>query len=76
MLGTIKGNSKPDAAGKWAVATAPKGGNWGGSFLTVPKSGKNVEEAQKFVAWLTAPEQQAKLFKVQGSFPSAPAAYT
>ncbi len=75
MLGTIKGKSQPDAAGKWDVAAAPKSGNWGGSFLGVPKSGKNVEEAQKFVAWLTAPEQQAKLFAVQGSFPSAPAAY-
>ncbi|MEU0072504.1 extracellular solute-binding protein [Streptomyces sp. NPDC006332] len=76
MLGTLKDNSKPEAKGKWAVAAAPKGGNWGGSFLTVPKSGKNVAEAQKFVAWLTAPKQQAKLFKVQASFPSAPAAYT
>ncbi|EPJ34526.1 putative arabinose-binding protein [Streptomyces afghaniensis 772] len=76
MLGTIKGNSKPDAAGKWAVATAPKGANWGGTFLTVPKSGKHVKEAQKFVTWLTAPEQQAKLFKVQASFPSAPSTYT
>ncbi|MET9758196.1 ABC transporter substrate-binding protein [Streptomyces sp. NPDC006372] len=76
MLGTIKGKSQPDAAGKWAVAAAPKGGNWGGTFLTVPKSGKNVKEAQKLVAWLTAPEQQAKLFKVQGNFPSTPAAYT
>ncbi|CAL9447112.1 sugar-binding protein [Streptomyces sp. DH-12] len=76
MLGYIKGKSKPEAAGKWDVAVAPKSGNWGGSFLGVPKSGKNVEEAQKLVAWLTAPEQQAKLFKVQGSFPSAPAAYT
>ncbi|WP_328413818.1 extracellular solute-binding protein [Streptomyces violaceus] len=75
MLGTIKGNAKPDAAGKWAVAEAPKGGNWGGTFLTVPKSGKNVKEAQKFVTWLTAPEQQAKLFKVQASFPSAPSTY-
>ncbi|KOT44716.1 sugar-binding protein [Streptomyces caelestis] len=75
MLGTIKGKSKPDAAGKWDVAVAPKSGNWGGSFLGVPKSGKNVEEAQKLVAWLTAPEQQAKLFKVQGSFPSTPGAY-
>ncbi|MFF8092197.1 extracellular solute-binding protein [Streptomyces sp. NPDC016675] len=75
MIGTIKGKSQPDAAGKWDVAAAPTAGNWGGSFLGVPKSGKNVEEAQKFVAWLTAPEQQAKLFAVQGSFPSAPAAY-
>ncbi|MGI5426052.1 ABC transporter substrate-binding protein [Streptomyces sp. CA-179760] len=76
MLGTIKANSKPEAAGKWAVAAAPKGGNWGGTFLTVPKSGKHVKEAQKFVTWLTAPEQQAKLFKVQASFPSAPSTYT
>ncbi|MFI8092627.1 ABC transporter substrate-binding protein [Streptomyces sp. NPDC086080] len=75
MLGYIKGKSQPDAVGKWDVAVAPKSGNWGGSFLGVPKSGKNVEEAQKLVAWLTAPEQQAKLFAVQGSVPSAPAAY-
>ncbi|MFI9819240.1 extracellular solute-binding protein [Streptomyces sp. NPDC052013] len=75
MLGYIKGKSKPDAAGKWDVAVAPKSGNWGGSFLAVPKSGKNVEEAKKLAAWLTAPEQQAKLFKVQGSFPSAQTAY-
>ncbi|WP_432133176.1 MULTISPECIES: ABC transporter substrate-binding protein [unclassified Streptomyces] len=76
MLGTIKGKSQPDAAGKWEVATAPKGGNWGGSFLTVPESGKHVKEAQEFITWLTAPEQQIKLFKVQGSFPSAPSTYT
>ncbi|MEV0637062.1 extracellular solute-binding protein [Streptomyces sp. NPDC050619] len=75
MLGYIKGQSKPEAAGKWDVAVPPKVGNWGGTFLTVPKSGKNTEEAAKLVAWLTAPEQQAKLFSVQGSFPSAPAAY-
>ncbi|MCW7946009.1 sugar-binding protein [Streptomyces hygroscopicus] len=76
MLGYIKGKSKPDAAGKWDVAAAPQAGNWGGSFLTVPKSGKNVTEAEKLAAWLTAPAQQAKLFSVQGSFPSSPAAYT
>ncbi|MGW0813844.1 ABC transporter substrate-binding protein [Streptomyces viridiviolaceus] len=76
MIGTIKGKSQPEAAGKWDVAAAPKAGNWGGTFLGVPKSGKNVEEAQKLAAWLTAPEQQAKLFAVQGSFPSAPGAYS
>jgi cellobiose transport system substrate-binding protein len=76
MLGTIKGKSKPESKGKWDVAQAPRSGNWGGSFLAVPKSGKNTEEAAKLAAWLTAPEQQAKLFKVQGSFPSTPAAYT
>ncbi|MFD7456164.1 MULTISPECIES: ABC transporter substrate-binding protein [unclassified Streptomyces] len=76
MLGTIKGKSKPESKGKWDVAQAPRSGNWGGSFLAVPKSGKNTEEAAKLAAWLTAPEQQAKLFKVQGGFPSTPAAYT
>ncbi|MFE9998286.1 ABC transporter substrate-binding protein [Streptomyces avermitilis] len=76
MLGYIKGKSKPESAGKWDVAAAPKSGNWGGTFLAVPKSGKHVKEAQAFITWLTAPEQQAKLFKVQGSFPSAPSAYS
>ncbi|MCX5263708.1 MULTISPECIES: ABC transporter substrate-binding protein [unclassified Streptomyces] len=76
MLGYIKGKSKPDAAGKWDVAVAPKSGNWGGSFLSVPKSGKHVKEAAALAAWLTAPAQQAKLFSVQGSFPSAPGTYT
>lgn len=75
MLGYLKGKSQPDAAGKWDVALPPKAGNWGGSFLSVPKSAKNVDEAKKLVAWLTAPEQQAKLFKVQGSFPSAQSAF-
>ncbi|MFB7502999.1 ABC transporter substrate-binding protein [Streptomyces broussonetiae] len=75
MLGYIKGKSKADAAGQWDVAQAPQAGNWGGTFLTVPKSGKNVTEAEKFVTWLTAPAQQARLFAVQGSFPSAPSAY-
>ncbi|MBQ0829125.1 ABC transporter substrate-binding protein [Streptomyces tagetis] len=75
MLGYLKSKSQPDAAGKWDVAAPPKAGNWGGTFLGVPKSGKHVKEAEALVAWLTAPEQQAKLFAVQGSFPSAPGAY-
>ncbi|MDX2937476.1 ABC transporter substrate-binding protein [Streptomyces ipomoeae] len=75
MLGYIEGKSKPENAGKWDVAAPPKAANWGGSFLSVPKSGKNTEEAAKLAAWLTAPEQQAKLFSKRGSFPTAQAAY-
>ncbi|WP_149830338.1 extracellular solute-binding protein [Streptomyces tailanensis] len=75
MLGYIESKSKPENAGKWDVAVPPKTANWGGSFLAVPKSGKNAEEAAKLAAWLTAPEQQAKLFSKRGSFPSAQAAY-
>ncbi|MFC7840237.1 extracellular solute-binding protein [Streptomyces sp. NPDC001046] len=75
MLGYIESKSKPEAQGKWDVAAAPKSGNWGGSFLSVPKSGKHVKEATELAAWLTAPEQQAKLFEKRGSFPSTPSAY-
>ncbi len=70
MLGVIEGN----AAGVegWDIAdTFPGGGgNWGGSYLTVPTQGENVEEAIKLAAWLTAPEQQIKAFVAKGTFPS------
>ncbi|MER5481173.1 extracellular solute-binding protein [Streptomyces sp. NPDC002734] len=75
MLGYIESKSEASAAGKWDVAKAPKAGNWGGSFLAVPKAGKNSEAAAKLAAWLTAPEQQATLFAKRGSFPSAPSTY-
>lgn len=70
MLGVIEGNA--EGVEGWDIAnTFPGGGgNWGGSFLTVPAQGDNVEEAQKLAAWLTAPEQQIKAFKAKGTFPS------
>ena len=46
------------------------GGNWGGSFLTVPASGAHTEEAKELAAWLTAPEQQTEAFENAGTFPS------
>jgi cellobiose transport system substrate-binding protein len=70
MLGVIEGN----AAGVegWDIAnTFPGGGgNWGGSFLTVPTQGAHPEEAKELAAWLTAPEQQIKAFLAKGTFPS------
>ena len=70
MLGVIEGN----AAGVegWDVAnTFPNGGgNWGGSFLTVPTQSENPEAAQALAAWLTAPEQQLVAFQSKGTFPS------
>lgn len=56
--------------GNWDVAAPPAGANWGGSFLGVPSSGKHIKEAQALAVWMTAPEQQAKLFAKQGLFPS------
>ena len=70
MLGVIEGN----AAGVkgWDVAdTFPGGGgNWGGSYLTVPTQSEHPEEAKALAAWLTAPEQQLKAFLSKGTFPS------
>jgi cellobiose transport system substrate-binding protein len=70
MLGIISGNA-PDIAG-WDVADVfpGGGGNWGGSYLTVPANGKNVEAAQELAAWLTSPETQLKAFANVGAFPS------
>jgi cellobiose transport system substrate-binding protein len=66
----------PDTAGKWDVTSVPGGGgNWGGSYLTIPKQGKNVDKAVELAAWLTAPEQQAKVFTSAGLLPSTPKLY-
>ncbi|MGK4594137.1 ABC transporter substrate-binding protein [Amycolatopsis sp. w19] len=72
MLGVIEEHSGPENAGKWAVTAAfpGGGGNWGGSYLTVPTQSKHPEEAAELAAWLTAPEQQIKAFKAKGTFPS------
>lgn len=70
MLGVIEGNAKDVTT--WDVANVfPNGGgNWGGSYLTVPANGKNVKAAQELADWLTAPEQQIKAFTNAGTFPS------
>jgi cellobiose transport system substrate-binding protein len=72
MLGVIKEQAGPENANKWAVSEAfPNGGgNWGGSYLTVPKQSQHVKEATDLAVWLTAPEQQVKAFKAKGTFPS------
>jgi cellobiose transport system substrate-binding protein len=71
MLGYIKGQAGDTGKGKWDVATLPGGaGNWGGSYLAIPKGSAHAKEAFALVKWLTAKEQEAKLFTKQGSFPS------
>ncbi|WNO76712.1 ABC transporter substrate-binding protein [Streptomyces sp. AM8-1-1] len=71
MLGHISEKAGPKNKGKWDVAKAPKGANWGGSFLGVMDKSPVKEEAKKLVAWLTAPEQQAHVFEKIGNFPSS-----
>lgn len=75
MMTKIKDQAKA-YAGKWDVAAVPAGGgNWGGSYLTVPAQGEHVTEAKQLAEWLTAPEQQARIFTTQGLLPSLPALY-
>ncbi|MEV4776983.1 ABC transporter substrate-binding protein [Microbacterium sp. LWH12-1.2] len=70
MLGVIEGNAKDVTTWDIADVFPNGGGNWGGSYLTVPSTGKNVAAAQELADWLTAPEQQVKAFANAGTFPS------
>lgn len=75
MTSYIETNA-PDAAGLWDIATVPGGaGNMGGSHLVLPAQGEHAEEAYAFIEWLTAPEQQLKVFESTGNFPSTPELY-
>lgn len=70
MLGVVEGNA-PEID-TWDITNSfpGGGGNWGGSYLTVPAQGEHIEEAKALAAWLTAPEQQIKAFQSKGTFPS------
>lgn len=76
MSGVIKGHGD-EGSGKWQITQLPEGaGNWGGSFLTLPKEGEHPEEAYAFISWLTNQENQLKSFETNGLMPSIPALYT
>jgi cellobiose transport system substrate-binding protein len=72
MIGYIKGKAGDGGSGKWNVTSLPgaAGGNWGGAYLGIPQASQHKDEAAKLIAWLTAPEQQAKVFRAVGNFPS------
>lgn len=76
MMGYIQ-DQAPDTSGKWDVAAIPGGGgNWGGSFLAIPKQSEHPEAAYDLAAYLTAPEQELRIFKETGNLPSIPTLYT
>jgi cellobiose transport system substrate-binding protein len=71
MLGHIQ-DTAPDQKGKWDIAAIPGGGgNWGGSYLAIPKASKHQQAAYDLIKWLTAPEQQVAMWKAQQHFPSS-----
>jgi cellobiose transport system substrate-binding protein len=72
MMGYIQGQA-PKTKGKWDIAAVPGGGgNWGGSFLTVPKQGSHTKEAYDLAKFLTSPASEAFIFKQTGNLPSQP----
>ena len=71
MQGYIQENA-PGTEGLWDIATVPgNSGNWGGSWLTIPAQSDHPQEAYELIRWLTAPEQQVRVFTETGNFPSA-----
>ncbi|TDB72428.1 ABC transporter substrate-binding protein [Micromonospora sp. KC723] len=75
MTGVIEGNAGEGAKGKWDIAQVPgSGGNWGGSFLAVPKQTKHRAEAIELAKFLTSAKGQIGAFKAKGALPSSPQA--
>jgi cellobiose transport system substrate-binding protein len=79
MLGVVKGqvaSGGGSAETGWDFADVFPGGaaNWGGSFLTVPKTSEHPKEAAALADWMTQPAQQAAAFGAAGVFPSGVAA--
>jgi cellobiose transport system substrate-binding protein len=74
MLGYIMGQISAETfAGQWDIADIPgDGGNWGGSFYTVPKQGSETtqQESYDFIEWVIQPAQQLKIMKETGNLPS------
>ncbi|HLQ70940.1 MAG TPA: extracellular solute-binding protein, partial [Bacillota bacterium] len=77
LKGWMMGNA-PDASGEFRIATLPSefAGNWGGSYISIPKETDYPDEAYAFVEWLVSPESQLKSFQSEaGLFPSSPVTY-
>jgi cellobiose transport system substrate-binding protein len=75
MTGYITSQNGDAGKGKWDIAKVPgNGGNWGGSWLSVPKQSKHPKEAADLVKFLTSPEGQIAAFKSKGNLPSSPKA--
>jgi cellobiose transport system substrate-binding protein len=76
LLNQIKTNA-PGTAGKWDIATVPGGsGNWGGSYLAIPKRAKNPKAAWDYIAEMQSPSGQLAHFLSQGALPTTPSVYS
>lgn len=65
--------------GTWDIADIPgPGGNWGGSFYTIPAQfdENTTQEAYNFIEWVIQPEQQLAIFAETGNLPSQSSLYS
>jgi cellobiose transport system substrate-binding protein len=76
LLGAIRDNA-PKTQGKWDIATIPGGtGNWGGSYLAIPKRAKNAKGAWDYITKTQSPQGQLQHFLDSGrSLPTTPSVY-
>ncbi|WP_157973870.1 ABC transporter substrate-binding protein [Desertihabitans aurantiacus] len=72
MLGYIKQQAGEDNAGNWSVMPLPQGlgGNWGGSYLSIPVDSPNAAAAAQLAQFLTSAESETKEFEAGLAFPS------
>ena len=70
MFSNVK-SAAPDVQGWDFVDAFPGGGgNWGGSYLAVPRQSKHQEQAKELADWLTDTEQQLAAFEAAGNYPA------
>jgi cellobiose transport system substrate-binding protein len=75
MLNRIR-SVAPDTAGEWDVARIPGGsGNWGGSYLAIPKRAQNPQAAWDYIREMQSPQGQLDHFGRTGALPSTPSVY-
>lgn len=70
MQGYIQGQAGDAGKGTWDIALAPAAGNWGGSYLGIPKGAAHPAEAFELAKFLTSAAAQEKVFTSAGNFPS------
>ncbi|RCV51014.1 ABC transporter substrate-binding protein [Marinitenerispora sediminis] len=72
MLGHIESTAGDAGNGRWDVAAVPGGGgNWGGSFLSVPTQSEHPELAAELAILLSSPEGQLAAWNAANNLPSS-----